>query len=227
MRHPVFCYFFQVCMGIVCFLFLPRESVSSETSQSCKKLSILKVLRIPTIWFSFMGFIVATVCNGFLSINLEPQVRFRFIVKSVSKWKLLLNDCSSTISGHFVAICTFIFHKAEVQRVILRCLMGLNFNWFKSYGLRCSLRPRASSANSQKIATDKWPCNDHTWPFFANYMCIFHKTEIQMVILRCLTSLNLNWYKSYDTKCKFFHFRFFAILYKNTFAFFAFLRFLP
>ena len=61
-------------MGIVCFLFLPRESVSSETSQSCKKLSILKVLRIPTIWFSFMGFIVATVCNGFLSINLEPQV---------------------------------------------------------------------------------------------------------------------------------------------------------
>ena len=61
-------------MGIVCFLCLPRESVSSETSQSCKKLSILKVLRIPTIWFSFMGFIVATVCNGFLSINLEPQV---------------------------------------------------------------------------------------------------------------------------------------------------------
>ena len=76
-------FFFQVCMGIVCFLFLPRESVSSETSQSCKKLSILKVLRIPTIWFSFMGFIVATVCNGFLSINLEPQVRFRFILSEI------------------------------------------------------------------------------------------------------------------------------------------------
>ena len=37
---------------------------------------------------------------------------------------------------------------------------------------------------------------------FANYMVIFLKTEIQIVILRCLTSLNLNWYKSYDTKCK-------------------------
>ena len=36
--------------------------------------------------------------------------------------------------------------------------------------------------------------------FFANYMFIFHKTEIQTVILRCLMSLNLNWYKSYDTK---------------------------
>jgi hypothetical protein len=34
------------------------------------------------------------------------------------------------------------------------------------------------------------------------YMFIFHKTEIKTIILRCLTSLNLNWYKSYDTNCK-------------------------
>ena len=38
--------------------------------------------------------------------------------------------------------------------------------------------------------------------FFANGMFIFHKTEIQTVILRCLMSLNLNWYKSYDKKHK-------------------------
>ena len=38
--------------------------------------------------------------------------------------------------------------------------------------------------------------------FFADHMVIFHKTEIQTVILRCLMSLNLNWYKSYDTKRK-------------------------
>ena len=38
--------------------------------------------------------------------------------------------------------------------------------------------------------------------FFAKYMFIFHKTEIQTVILRCLTSLNHNWYKSYDKKRK-------------------------
>ena len=36
--------------------------------------------------------------------------------------------------------------------------------------------------------------------FFANCMFIFHKTEVQTVILKCLTSLNPNWYKSYDTK---------------------------
>ena len=38
--------------------------------------------------------------------------------------------------------------------------------------------------------------------FFAIYMLIFHKTEIQTVILRCSTSLNLNRYNNYDKKCK-------------------------
>ena len=33
-------------------------------------------------------------------------------------------------------------------------------------------------------------------------MVIFHKTEIQTVILRCFMSLKINWCKSYDTKCE-------------------------
>ena len=44
--------------------------------------------------------------------------------------------------------------------------------------------------------------------FLANYMNIFHKTEIQTVILRCLVCLNLNWVKSNDIfwlKYLFFH----------------------
>ena len=121
-------------------------------------------------------------------------------LKSVLKWKLLLNNCYRTISGHFFAICIFIFHKTEVQTVILRCLTGLNLNWFNSYGLRCSWRPCASSVNFKKIATGKWPFYDQIWSFLANYMFIFHKTEIQTVILRCSRSLNLNWYKSRDIR---------------------------
>ena len=77
----------------------------------------------------------------------------------------------TTISGHFVANCMFIFHKKEVQKVILRCLMGLNTNWFKNYGLRCKLRPRASLANFQNI-TDFTTISSH---FFANCIVIFHK----------------------------------------------------
>ena len=38
---------------------------------------------------------------------------------------------------------------------------------------------------------DKWPFYDHFQPFFDNYMTIFHKTEVQTVILRCLTGLSL------------------------------------
>ena len=64
--------------------------------------------------------------------------------------------------------------------------------------------------------TGKWLFYDHFWPFFANCMVIFHKTEVQTVILMCLMGLNSNWFKGYDTKSKYFHFRFLAILYKNT-----------
>ena len=67
----------------------------------------------------------------------ELYLPHRHILKSVRKWMLLLNKCYKILSGHFFAICIFIFHKTEVQTVILRCLMGLYLNWLKSYGLKC------------------------------------------------------------------------------------------
>ena len=63
--------------------------------------------------------------------------------------------------------------------------------------------------------------------FFANYMNIFHKTEVQTVNLRCLTDLNPNLFKSYDTKCQHFHFPFFAILKKKIICVFALVTFEP
>ena len=48
--------------------------------------------------------------------------------------------------------------------------------------------------------------------FFAISMFIFHKTEVQRVNLRCLTDINPNLLKIYDTKSKYFLFHFFAIL---------------
>ena len=56
--------------------------------------------------------------------------------------------------------------------------------------------------------THKWPFFDCFWSFFANFMNIFHKTEVQTVILRCLVSLNLNWIKSYYIICISQHFFF-------------------
>ena len=64
----------------------------------------------------------------------------------------------------------------------------------------------------------KWPFFYHFWSFFANYINIFHKVEIQKVILRCLVCLNLNWVKSYVIfwlKYLFFHARKSIILPKQ------------
>ena len=44
--------------------------------------------------------------------------------------------------------------------------------------------------------------------FFAKYMNMFHKTDVQTIIFRSWTSLKLNWFKSYDTKYKYFSFPF-------------------
>ena len=71
----------------------------------------------------------------------------------------------------------------------------------------------------------KWPLYDYFWPFFAICMFIFHKTEVLTVILRCLTGLH--YFKSYDTKRKYFHFFLFCnFVQKHAFVFFAFFAFL-
>ena len=76
------------------------------------------------------------------------------ILYSESKQMTITIANFTTISGHFSPNCMFISYKKEVQTVILRCLMGLNIDWFKNYGLRCKWWPQASLANFQNIATD-------------------------------------------------------------------------
>ena len=66
----------------------------------------------------------------------------------------------------------------------------------------------------------KWLFYSYFWPFTVNCMFTFHKTEVQTVILMCLIGLKSDWFKGYDTKCKYFNFWCFAILYKNTYLHF-------
>ena len=90
---------------------------------------------------------------------------------------------------------------------VMSCLFHsvLKWIWIKSQRDWCP-----------KFATDKWPFSKHLLPSFWHLHEYLYKTEVQMVILRCWTGLNFNWFKSYDKKCKHFHFQFFAILYTNT-----------
>ena len=87
------------------------------------------------------------------------------------------------------------------------CLMSQNLNWLRRYDTKCTLRPRKILAKSEIDHQNLHLINDHfttiSGHFFAIYMKIFHKMEVQTVNLRCWTSLNHDWYNSYDTKCKY------------------------
>jgi len=60
----------------------PQAKMEDELDISHKnkknKLSVCKILSIPTIWFSFSAFIIATMCNGFLSVSMEPAILRQF-----------------------------------------------------------------------------------------------------------------------------------------------------
>ena len=122
--------------------------------------------------------------------------------------------CLSLLPYFFaISDCCFdnylnIFHKTEVHTVILRCWKCLNLLWFKSYDTKC------------KYIFCTWLTHQMIYGRFTTissrfstiYINIFHKTEVQTVILRCWTGLYFNWFKSYDTKCKYFRFLVFVIL---------------
>ena len=55
--------------------------------------------------------------------------------------------------------------------------------------------------------------------FFANYINIFHKTEVLMNIFWCQKYLNLNWIKDYDIKHNFSWFHFFQFCKKKKWKF--------
>ena len=56
-------------------------------------------------------------------------------VRKINEKLPLINGHFMTLSGHFSASYIEIFHKTEVQTVILRCLVCLNLNWIKSYNI--------------------------------------------------------------------------------------------
>ena len=137
---------------------------------------------------------------------IEIIKKYLLQVKTYSKWNWKKCGLCRTISGHCFASCMNIFHKTEVQKVILKCLTGPYLIWFKSYDTQCSMRRNYILAKSETLHKKFQLINGRFTTifghFFANCFYDFHKTEVQTVIFRCLTSLNLNWIKSYDTKRK-------------------------
>ena len=114
---------------------------------------------------------------------------------SETKRTILGVDHFTTISGHSLANYINSFHKTVT--VTMKCP---NHNWIKSYGIKhiffASSFLQFCKKKERKFMTHKWPLNDHFWPIFRQLRQIFHKTEIQTVILRRLVCLNPAWIKS-------------------------------
>ena len=112
-----------------------------------------------------------------LYMNVNTYKKAYFFLHSNPKYYRLFgnerefkNGRCRTISGHFFANCINIFHKTEVQTVILMCLMGQNLNWFKSYDIKWSLRLWACLANSEIDHQNLQLINGHSRPFLAIFL---------------------------------------------------------
>ena len=104
-----------------------------------------------------------------------------------------------TISSHFFADCMNIFHKNQVQTVILRFLTCQKPNGIKSYNIKHKKIIFLFFAILQKKILKIY---DSKMAIFLPFLGIFlpfssKKTEFQTVISRFLMGLNLNWIKSY------------------------------
>ena len=95
-----------------------------------------------------------------------------------------------------------IFHKTEALTVILVCPICINLNWIKSNDMNhnfvfvsifqfCKKKKRKFTNHISHFTT----IYGHLLAIHNN---IFHKTEVQTIILRCLGHLYLNWIKSYE-----------------------------
>ena len=90
-------------------------------------------------------------------------------VEGVSKVSRLTNCRFTTISSQISAIYINIFHKTEVQTVILRCWTGLYHNWFKSYDKN---EKHVKNAKTPKLAKHS------TWILYFLQNCRKPKIEI-------------------------------------------------
>ena len=136
--------------------------------------------------------------------NLPAHLRKNFIIN--------IDQCTKKETtlrvGHFTTISAYyinIFHKTGVQTNIVRCecLPCLDLNWIKSYGIKQSFSFSFQGFFNFLRKNENLPLINSHFPtisghFSTSYIKIFHTTEVQKVILRCLVCLNLNWIKIYD-----------------------------
>ena len=95
---------------------------------------------------------------------------FNFVRKKNEKLTLI-NGHFMTISGHFSASLIEIFHKTDVQTVILRCLVSQNLNWIQSYDM--ILDPKLILFYAWKCIISGLFCRSVFWHLLGNQLSYF------------------------------------------------------
>merc|ERR1719420_1440368 len=149
----------QVVLSLASICIMPPPDCEEDDEDTCghvhqkrkNGVSVFKMLCIPTIWFSFGAFIIATMCNGFLSINLEPQVLRHFKFSPIYIGLLFgLKDGANSIAGPFLGI--------EIQLsvtllVVALCLNGAGIGGQQVSGVVDALHEASRSVYPDSPAT--------------------------------------------------------------------------
>ena len=109
-------------------------------------------------------------------LNVFKTLKTRKNLEGVSKRSRLTNCHFTIISSQISAIYIIIFHKTEVQTVILRCWTGLYHNWFKSYDKN---EKHVKNAKTPKIAKNS------TW--ISSFLQNRTKTKIEIMAFCVIT----------------------------------------
>eukprot|EP00088_Acartia_fossae_P037743 TRINITY_DN389_c0_g1_i1.p1 TRINITY_DN389_c0_g1~~TRINITY_DN389_c0_g1_i1.p1 ORF type:complete len:619 (+),score=106.23 TRINITY_DN389_c0_g1_i1:168-2024(+) len=130
----------QILIALGSIFTLPHPDPVSErehlmhTKKKKGKASVCKILSIPSVWLSFVAFIVATMCNGFLSVNLEPSVirNFNLGASNVGLLYGLRDGANSLASPIWGWLCD---RKRSVKPylVISSLLVAISFFLMKAY----------------------------------------------------------------------------------------------
>jgi MFS family permease len=130
----------QVAIALLSICLMPHPDPVNErdhlihNKKKKGKASVCKILSVPSVWLSFIAFIVATMCNGFLSVNLEPQVirNFNLSASNVGLLYGLRDGANSLASPVWGWLCD---RKRSVKPylVISSLLVAISFFLMKAY----------------------------------------------------------------------------------------------
>ena len=113
-----------------------------------------------------------------------------------------------------------------LHKLIIKCVAQIDYKvcYYFIFLFECKFEIVKTVSKRMFLINDL--CTTFSGLLFAICMFIFLKTEVLTVILRCLTGLHFDYFQSYDTKRKYFHFCLFCNFVPFTFfAFFEFLCF--